>query len=150
MTGSEGLPAALASEPAYAPPSTASTRRSWLRRALSTLLTTGAFLLDAGTARAQSCRDWFRCGMYGCLCSCRGGSDQACPSGTFSSTRAWYLCCYDPARNRAFVVRSIDCCTTGSVPACSDNCRCRNGSPQPNWCQSGNVVCTRAVLVATC
>ncbi|MCX2728493.1 hypothetical protein OO015_13465 [Thermomicrobium sp. 4228-Ro] len=126
------------------------TRRTWIRRALALAAATVALLREPELARAQSCSDWFRRGMSGCLCSCRGGSDQACPSGTVSSTRAWYLCCDDPARNRASVVRSIDCCTTGSVPSCPSRCRCTNGGAQPNWCDSGNVVCTRAVLVATC
>jgi len=150
MTGSEPPPKPRLSHPAHTPPSGGPTRRSWLHRALSAMFATGIFLFDPEPASAQSCSDWFRCNQWGCLCSCLGGSDSSCPPGTVSGTGSWYMCCYDPRRNRAFIVRYIDCCTTGSAPPCPTGCRCANGPPQNNWCGTGSVVCTRAVLVGTC
>jgi len=83
---------------------------------------------------AQSCTEWFRCNQQGCLCSCRGGSDSSCPPGTSSGTKSWYACCYDPVRNRAFIVRSIDCCQSSQPSPCPSSCLCSRGQPQPNWC----------------
>jgi len=128
-----------------------STRRRWLRRFLGFLLGTASLFADPPSTNAQSCSDWFRCGMAGCLCSCRGGSDSRCPPGTVNGTSAWYACCYDRARNKVFFVRYTDCCSNTQPPACPSGCFCSQ-SAQPSWCGSAGtyVVCTRAVLVGVC
>lgn len=127
------------------------TRRSWIRRITAHLIAMTTFLKAPMPVSAQSCTEWFRCNQQGCLCSCRGGSDSSCPPGTSSGTKSWYACCYDPVRNRAFIVRSIDCCQSSQPSPCPSSCLCSRGQPQPNWCgDSRSVVCTRAVLVGVC
>jgi len=127
------------------------TRRSWLRRLLAVLTASGTLLFEAPPASAQSCNDWIRCGMGGCLCSCRGGSDSRCPDGTVPGTEAWYACCYDRARNKVWYVRYTDCCANTPPPSCPSNCYCDNAA-QPSWCGTAGkyVVCTRAVIIDVC
>uniref|UniRef100_A0A7C1X1U6 Methylamine/Aralkylamine dehydrogenase light chain C-terminal domain-containing protein n=1 Tax=Thermomicrobium roseum TaxID=500 RepID=A0A7C1X1U6_THERO len=127
------------------------TRRDWMRRLLAAFAGTVAFVTQPAPMVAQSCQDWFRCNQWGCLCSCRGGSDYSCPPGTTSSTQAWFSCCYDQVRRKLFLIRYIDCCQSTPPPACPSGCSCARGSYQPNWCGNGrHVVCTRAVLVNVC
>ncbi len=127
------------------------TRRSWLRQIFASVAGAITLFIQPPPLKAQSCQDWFRCNQWGCLCSCRGGSDYSCPPGTTNSTQSWYACCYDPGRQRAFIVRYIDCCQSTQPPACPSGCFCARGQAQPNWCGGGRyVVCTRAVLVGVC
>lgn len=130
------------------------TRRTWLHRLLAALAATGSVLLEPPEpAAAQNCHEWCRCTMHGRLCSCRGGSDQQCPPGTVSSTQVWHFCCYDPRRNRAFIVASIDCCAPPPGLPCPSGCWCARGDPQPNWCprpEQQEAICARARVVGLC
>jgi hypothetical protein len=73
-------------------------RRAWLKGLVAALLTTWTLLQGEQDLAAQaSCSQWHRCGMCGCLCSCLGGSDSACPSGT-QEGGAWWACCFSSGR----------------------------------------------------
>uniref|UniRef100_A0A7C1XEU6 Methylamine/Aralkylamine dehydrogenase light chain C-terminal domain-containing protein n=1 Tax=Thermomicrobium roseum TaxID=500 RepID=A0A7C1XEU6_THERO len=133
-----------------------STRRSWVQRLAVVLLAIGATFSDHPPLSAQAnCGQWHRCGMCGCLCSCLGGSDTACPPGT-SPGGAWWVCCY--ASGRWWLIRYLDCCgPKNSQPACPSGCSCNQRCGQPpanqNWCpnpESNGAYCTRAQVWSQC
>jgi hypothetical protein len=63
---------------------TVQTRRSLVRSVTGTLLALAAWLIRPSAAPGQlSCSDWRFCGLCGCRCACRGGSDTACPVEVF-------------------------------------------------------------------
>ena len=64
-------------------------RHSLLERLITALVSGVALLVAPPSVHGQaSCSQWHRCGMCGCLCSCLGGSDSACPAGTQPGARA--------------------------------------------------------------
>ncbi len=127
-------------------------RRSWLKRVTAALVSGIALATAAPPALGQaSCNQWHRCGMCGCRCSCLGGSDSACPSGT-QEGGAWWACCF--SSGRLWLVRSLDCCASSSA-ACPSDCWCSNACGSSwagvNWCGGrGYPRCTRAVVEARC
>jgi hypothetical protein len=128
-------------------------RRAWLKGLVAALLTTWTLLRDEQDLAAQaSCSQWHRCGMCGCLCSCLGGSDSACPAGTQPGARAWWACC--SSGGNLWLVRYLDCCAPSSS-TCPSGCWCSNACgtdwARVNWCGGrGYPRCTRAVVEARC
>ncbi len=104
-----------------------------------------------------SCDYWRYCGIDGFLCSCCGGSQNACPPGTEMSPITWVGTCRNPADGRDYIVSYNDCCGVDSCGRCFCN---RNESDRPvvrpqanndiNWClgtQSRVYHCSTAVLL---
>uniref|UniRef100_A0A7C2B2P0 Methylamine/Aralkylamine dehydrogenase light chain C-terminal domain-containing protein n=1 Tax=Thermomicrobium roseum TaxID=500 RepID=A0A7C2B2P0_THERO len=126
---------------------------------MSTLATALVNLLVPLPANAQlTCSDWRFCGHCGCRCTCRGGGDSTCPSGS-SPGGAWYVCCRD-TQGRFWLVRYRDCCRPrqpgetscpSPLSGCPSSCACQDGCPQPHWCPTGYcAVCTQTQIWATC
>lgn len=85
------------------------TRRTLVRTVTGTLLALASWWIRPSAAPGQlSCSDWRFCGLCGCRCTCRGGSDTACPSGS-TPGRTWWSCCRD-ASGRLWLVQYRDCC----------------------------------------
>jgi hypothetical protein len=62
---------------------TVRTRRTLVRTVTGTVLALASWWIRPSAAPGQlSCSDWRFCGLCGCRCTCRGGSDTACPSGS--------------------------------------------------------------------
>jgi methylamine dehydrogenase light chain len=133
-------------------------RRAWLKGLVAALLTTWTLLRDEQDLAAQaSCSQWHRRGMCGCLCSCLGGSDSACPSGT-QEGGAWWACCF--SSGRLWLVRYLDCCgPRDRRPACPSGCSCNQNNScgqypsNQNWCPNPSTraaYCTRAQVWSQC
>ena len=104
-----------------------------------------------------SCDYWRYCAIDGFLCSCCGGSVNACPPGTEMSPITWIGTCENPADSKKYVVSYNDCCGKSSC----GNCLCnRNEGDRPmyvppksndlNWClgtQSAIYNCSTAIIV---
>ncbi|MBO9306159.1 methylamine dehydrogenase light chain [Thermomicrobium sp.] len=138
---------------------TVRTRRTLVRTVTGTLLALASWWIRPSAAPGQlSCSDWRFCGLCGCRCTCRGGSDTACPSGS-TPGRAWWSCCRD-ASGRLWLVQYRDCCRplrTGEskcpnpFDGCPSSCACARNCPQPHWCSSGQcAVCTQTLVEARC
>lgn len=88
-----------------------------------------------------SCDYWRYCAIDGYLCSCCGGSANACPPGTEMSPITWIGTCLNPADNKHYIISYNDCCGTTSCGRCLCN---RNEGDKPtyrpqsnndiNWC----------------
>jgi hypothetical protein len=138
---------------------TLGTRRNLFRWLVGSLLGLAGHLTATPMASAQlSCSDWRFCGLCGCRCTCRGGSDASCPSGS-SPGSAWWACCRD-ASGQLWLVRYRDCCRPRrhNEPRCPDplvhcptDCACQRNCPQPHWCPTGQcAVCTQTLIEARC
>ncbi len=103
------------------------------------------------------CDYWRYCGIDGFLCSCCGGSQNACPPGTEMSPITWIGTCENPADGKKYIISYNDCCGKTSCQRCLCN---RNESDKPmyrpqanndtNWClgTSSNVyTCSTAVIL---
>lgn len=133
-------------------------RRSWLKRLAGMVVSGVVFLIAEPTAHGQaSCSQWHRCDMCGCLCSCLGGSDTACPSGT-QEGGVWWACC--SSRGNVWLVRYLDCCGPRDQPtACPSGCSCNQNNScgqypsNQNWCPNPSTqaaYCTRAQVWSQC
>ena len=104
----------------------------------------------------QSCDYWRYCSIDGFLCTCCGGTINACPPGTDVSEVTWVGTCHNPADDRYYVVAYHDCCGQGTCGQCECN---RNDSEQPlyrpynnndiNWCLGAKEMtyhCTTSVI----
>ena len=104
-----------------------------------------------------SCDYWRHCGIDGFLCSCCGGSQNACPPGTEMSPITWIGTCQNPADGKNYVISYNDCCGKSSCGRCLCN---RNEDDRPvyrpqanndiNWCmgtQSAVYHCSTAVII---
>ena len=103
------------------------------------------------------CDYWRYCGIDGFLCSCCGGSQNACPPGTEMSPLTWVGTCRNPADGLNYVISYNDCCGKSSCGRCICN---RNEDDRPvyrpsanndiDWCigTSNNVYnCSTAVIL---
>lgn len=103
------------------------------------------------------CGYWRYCGIDGFLCSCCGGSQNACPPGTEMSPITWIGTCQNPADGKNYVISYNDCCGKSSCGRCLCN---RNEDDRPvyrpqanndiNWCmgtQSAVYHCSTAVII---
>ncbi len=104
-----------------------------------------------------TCDYWRYCGIDGFLCSCCGGSQNACPPGTEMSPLTWVGTCRNPADGLNYVISYNDCCGKSSCGRCICN---RNEDDRPvyrpsanndiDWCigTSNNVYnCSTAVIL---
>lgn len=103
---------------------------------------------DAGlpgeTGDPSHCTYWRHCAIDGFLCSCCGGSQNACPPGTEMSPVTWIGTCRHPSDGKDYVISYNDCCGKATCGRCMCN---RNERDTPlyipfqsndyNWC-SGN------------
>ena len=131
-------------------------RRSFLTR-LGTVLVGGASLPLLPVARAaenparvpvpddskltgdvgdpKSCDYWRHCAIDGFLCSCCGGSQNACPPGTEMSPITWIGTCRNPGDGKDYVISYNDCC---GASLCM-RCRCtRTEGERPVYYTSKN------------
>jgi len=60
------------------------------------------------TRRAASY--WRHCAIDGFLCSCCGGSQNACPPGTEMSPLTWIGTCRNPGDGKDYIISYNDCC----------------------------------------
>ena len=70
----------------------------------------------------QSCDYWRYCALGGTLCSCCGGSMNACPPGAEPSPITWVGTCHNPADGKDYLISYNDCC---GKAVCS-RCFCHN------------------------
>ncbi|MFC3052083.1 methylamine dehydrogenase light chain [Kordiimonas pumila] len=107
----------------------------------------------------SSCDYWRYCAIDGFLCSCCGGSQNACPPGTEMSPITWIGTCQNPADGINYIISYNDCCGKSSCGRCLCN---RNESDKPmarpqanndtNWClgtESAVYTCSTAVIIGT-
>lgn len=111
---------------------------------------------DEGDA---TCEYWRYCALDGFLCTCCGGSLNACPPGAQVSKVTWIGTCQHPKDNKAYLISYNDCC---GKTACNQ-CLCNyNVGERPgyrmgvhndiNWCMTNQHVmyhCTLAAVVGT-
>jgi methylamine dehydrogenase light chain len=57
-----------------------------------------------------SCHYWRHCAIDGFLCSCCGGSQNACPPGTEMSPITWIGTCRNPGDGKDYIISYNDCC----------------------------------------
>jgi methylamine dehydrogenase light chain len=106
----------------------------------------------------RSCDYWRYCAIDGFLCSCCGGTHEACPPGTEMSPVTWIGTCENPADGRRYVISYNDCCGHGPCGRCL--CNENEGerpvyvTPRNNdilWCfgtRTTNYNCSVALVVA--
>ena len=107
----------------------------------------------------SACDYWRHCAIDGFLCSCCGGSQQACPPGTSMSPVTWLGTCRNPTDGKDYVISYNDCCGKSTCGRCFCN---RNERDAPlyrsgqandyNWCSgdsAGNIAyhCSTARIV---
>ncbi len=103
------------------------------------------------------CDYWRYCAIDGFLCSCCGGSHNACPPGSEMSPMTWIGTCHNPADNLDYVISYNDCCGRPSCGRCFCN---RNETDKPlyrpfanndiNWClgtKSSAYTCSTAIIL---
>ncbi len=104
-----------------------------------------------------SCDYWRYCAIDGFLCSCCGGTQNACPPGTEMSPLTWIGTCQNPADGVHYIISYNDCCGKTSCARCLCN-RNENDTPvyraqtnnDTNWClgtQSTVYTCSTAVIL---
>ena len=125
-----------------------SSRRSFLARLGTLLLGAAAFPLlpvarASGASRAAepddagltgeagdpaSCSYWRHCAIDGLLCSCCGGTQNACPPGTEMSPVTWIGTCRNPGDGKDYIISYNDCCGKSFCGRCQCN---RNEGDKP-------------------
>lgn len=110
---------------------------------------------DAGDP--TSCSYWRHCGIHGFLCSCCGGTQNACPPGTEMSPLGWIGTCRNPGDGKDYIVAYNDCC--GSTLCMRCQCTRAEDEKPPYvlwkssdmlWCfgtESRAVTCSVAVVL---
>lgn len=83
----------------------------------------------------STCEYWRYCAIDGFLCSCCGGTQNACPPGTEMSPLTWIGTCRNPADNRDYVISYNDCCGKTSCARCLCN---RNVGDTPMYRPQSN------------
>ncbi|MFZ5608044.1 MAG: methylamine dehydrogenase light chain [Pseudomonadota bacterium] len=158
------------------------TSRRSLLAGMGSLMTSGALIPVLPVARASSpassgydgvapqatgnpadpgdptrCDYWRYCAIDGFLCSCCGGTQNACPPGTEMSPITWVGTCRNPADGKNYIISYNDCCGQPSCGRCLCN---RNEGEKPmvrpqanndiNWClgtASSSYTCSTAVII---
>jgi len=105
----------------------------------------------------SSCDYWRYCAIDGFLCSCCGGTQNACPPGTEMSPMTWIGTCQNPADGKHYIISYNDCCGRTSCSRCLCN---KNEADKPlyrafsnndtNWClgtESTVYTCSTAVIL---
>lgn len=105
----------------------------------------------------KSCDYWRYCATNGQLCSCCGGSANACPPGTSMSNMAWIGTCRNPVDGKNYLISYNDCCGKSQCNRC--DCT-RHESETPvyraatandiHWCSANEttaITCTVAVVL---
>jgi len=83
----------------------------------------------------SSCHYWRHCAIDGFLCSCCGGSQNACPPGTEMSPVTWIGTCRNPGDGKDYIISYNDCC---GASLCM-RCRCtRTEGERPVYYTSKN------------
>jgi len=81
------------------------------------------------------CNYWRHCAIDGFLCSCCGGTQNACPPGTEMSPVTWIGTCRNPGDGRDYLISYNDCCGQ----ALCMRCRCtRTEGERPVYMVSKN------------
>ena len=65
-----------------------------------------------------SCDYWRYCALGGSLCSCCGGSYNACPPGAEPSPITWVGTCNNPADGKDYLISYNDCCGKAICARC--------------------------------
>lgn len=104
------------------------------------------------------CDYWRYCGIAGSLCTCCGGSANACPPGTEMSLLSWIGTCRNPTDGKNYIISYNDCCGKTTCTRCL--CGPINPSDKPVvrpqssshyiWClgtKNSHVTCSTAVVV---
>ncbi|MEJ2416153.1 MAG: methylamine dehydrogenase light chain [Exilibacterium sp.] len=148
-----------------------SARRGLLHRVGSLLVGTASIPLLPVARAAQSgqpkapdesgdpsqCDYWRYCAIDGFLCSCCGGTMNACPPGTEMSPITWIGTCRNPTDGKNYVISYNDCCGKSGC----GNCLCtRNEGDRPlyrpdkandmNWCLGTKSIiyhCSTAIVL---
>lgn len=105
----------------------------------------------------QQCDYWKYCAVDGFLCSCCGGTVNACPPGTEPSKVSWIGTCRNPADGKDYLISYFDCCGKSACGRCLCN---TNLGDRPayritlhndiNWCMGSTSTmfhCTASLLV---
>lgn len=113
--------------------------------------------IDGDPGDPTSCDYWRYCAIDGFLCSCCGGTANACPPGTEMSPITWIGSCLNPADQKHYIVSYNDCCGKTSCGRCLCN---RNEGDKPvyrpqsnndiNWClgtESTIYTCSTASII---
>lgn len=82
------------------------------------------FAAHAQATDAAKCNYWRYCSIDGTLCSCCGGTADACPPGTVSPPSSWVGSCLNPADGKTYLVAYRDCCGKSIC----DRCSCRSSA----------------------
>lgn len=83
----------------------------------------------------SNCNYWRHCAIDGFLCSCCGGSQDACPPGTEMSAVTWVGTCRNPVDGKDYLISYNDCCGTSLCM----RCRCtRTEGEKPNYITGKN------------
>jgi methylamine dehydrogenase light chain len=75
-----------------------------------------------------SCQYWRHCAIDGLLCSCCGGTQNACPPGTEMSRVTWIGTCRHPGDGKDYIISYNDCCGKSFCGRCQCN---RNEGEKP-------------------
>ncbi len=106
-----------------------------------------------------SCDYWRYCAIDGFLCSCCGGTHNACPPGTEMSPMTWIGTCLNPADGLNYIISYNDCCGKTSCKRCLCNNNVEDKPPyrpfsnnDTNWClgtDSAVYTCSTGVIIGT-
>ncbi|HJN49461.1 MAG: methylamine dehydrogenase light chain [Pseudomonadales bacterium] len=66
----------------------------------------------------QSCDYWRYCALGGFLCTCCGGSVNACPPGAEPSPITWVGTCRNPVDDKDYLISYNDCCGKSTCGRC--------------------------------
>jgi methylamine dehydrogenase light chain len=94
-------------------------------RAATPAASKDGFAAHAQTTDDTQCTYWRYCNIDGSLCSCCGGTLEACPPGTISPPSFWVGSCVNPADGKTYLVSYRDCCGKSLCARCS--CRSSEG-----------------------
>ncbi len=84
--------------------------------------------LEGEVGDPTSCSYWRHCAIDGLLCSCCGGTQNACPPGTEMSRVTWIGTCRNPGDGRDYIISYNDCCGKSFCGRCQCN---RNEGEKP-------------------
>lgn len=113
--------------------------------------------IEGPSGDPASCAYWRHCAIDGFLCSCCGGTQNACPPGTQMAPITWIGTCRNPADGRDYLISYNDCCGKDYCGRCFCH---RNEGDRPaylppksndiNWCvgaESTAYHCSTAIVL---